>query len=436
MVRKLYVAMNNSLVGIWEHKSSGEESFQYLDSWIGSPLSRGISLSLPVVKKKYTNYKVKNFFSNLIPERENVIEAIQRRYKISTNDSFDLLNVIGEDCIGAIQISANPDFLTHRKEIEGTILSDGEIARILRSLRIPNLDNDKDEFDFSFSLTGVQKKTSFLFHHGNWMIPNRGSATTHIFKTPIGKIPGYIDLSNSVENEWYTGKFFSNMKLETASSQMLTFEDQKVLVVERFDRICKEDSIVRLPQEDFCQVLGKSAQQKYQSDGGPNAKEVFDILKTSSNSKDSETFFKSLIVSWIVGSTDAHAKNYSIFIEKNNSYRLTPFYDVMSFFPYVGTANNQVHESKLKLAMSARGTSGNKYNIGQIGRRNWEMTGKYLGLSSASTQNVIEDVIEMVPTALDKTNNELPKDFPADISEPITTYVNKYLKRLKLSITK
>lgn len=431
MVKKLYVAMNNSLVGIWEHKSTGEETFQYLDSWIDSPLSRGISLSLPVVKQKYTNYKVKNFFSNLIPERENVIEAIQRRYKISTNDSFDLLNIIGEDCIGAIQISSNPDFLTQKKEIEGTILSDSDIAKRLRNLRIPNSRFNKEEFDLRISLTGAQKKTAFLFHHGNWMIPKGATATTHIFKTPIGKIPNYIDLSNSVENEWYTGKFFSNMKLDTASSQMLTFEDQKVLVVKRFDRICKVNSIIRLPQEDFCQVLGVPSQQKYQSKGGPSAKDVMDILKTSSNPKDPETFFKVLIVNWIIGSIDAHAKNYSIFIEQNNSYRLTPFYDVMSFFPYIGNAQNQVHESKLKLAMSARGTLENKYNIGQIGRSHWELTGKYLGLSSKLVQKIIEEVIDMVPIALEKTNKELPKDFPTDISEPITKYVNKYLIRLK-----
>jgi len=105
----------------------------------------------------------------------------------------------------------------------------------------------------------------------------------------------------------------------------------------------------------------------------------------------------------------------------------------MSFFPYVGTSKNKIYESKLKLAMAARGIHGNKYGINQIARSNWVLTGKYLGLSEKITKNIIEDVIEMTPIALDKTNNDLPKDFPTNISNPITTFVNKYLKRLKIS---
>ena len=433
MVSLLYVAMNNSLVGIWEHKSNGEESFQYLDSWINSPLSRGLSLSLPVVKQKYTNLKVKNFFSNLIPERDNVIEAIQRRYKLTTKSSFDLLNIIGVDCIGAIQISPDPDVLIQKKEIEGDIISESEMAKKIRALRIPNSVINDGDLDFRISLTGVQEKTAFLYHNGHWMTPKGATATTHIFKSAIGKIPEYLVLSNSVENEWYTERFFNNMGLNTASSQILTFENQKVLAVKRFDRIVTDHSIIRLPQEDFCQVLGIPSQQKYQSYGGPNPKDIIDILKGSSNIKDPANFFKALIVNWIVGSTDAHAKNYSIFIGKNNTYKLTPFYDVMSFFPYVGTKKNQVHESKLKLAMSARGKHGNKYVINQIDRSNWELTGKYLGLPLKVTNDIIEEVIESVPLALDKTNNELPKDFDRSVSEPITEYVTKYYQRLKNS---
>lgn len=81
--------------------------------------------------------------------------------------------------------------------------------------------------------------------------------------------------------------------------------------------------------------------------------------------------------------------------------------------------------------MSARGTHGNKYLINQIGRSNWELTGNYLGLSSKVTNDIIEEVIELVPSALEKTNNELPKDFDEGVAVPITSYVKSYLKRLK-----
>jgi len=81
-VKELFVAMNNVLVGIWKHSSSGEERFQYLDTWINSPLSRGLSLSLPVVKGEYKGAIVKNYFSNLLPERKDLVESIQKRYSL------------------------------------------------------------------------------------------------------------------------------------------------------------------------------------------------------------------------------------------------------------------------------------------------------------------------------------------------------------------
>ena len=66
MVKKLYVAMNNIIVGEWEKKNSGEETFQYSYSWLNSSHARSLSLSMPMRKDKYTNEIVENFFSNLL----------------------------------------------------------------------------------------------------------------------------------------------------------------------------------------------------------------------------------------------------------------------------------------------------------------------------------------------------------------------------------
>lgn len=99
----------------------------------------------------------------MIPERDDVIESIQRRYKLSTKSSFDLLNIIGEDCIGAIQISSNPEILVQKKEIEGIIIFESEIAKKIRALRIPNSCINDGELNFRISLTGAQEKTAFLY---------------------------------------------------------------------------------------------------------------------------------------------------------------------------------------------------------------------------------------------------------------------------------
>ena len=65
-----------------------------------------------------------------------------------------------------------------------------------------------------------------------------------------------------------------------------------VYMIERYDRVnCiqnrdknssnppKIQSIQRLHQEDFCQVLGIPPDQKYQNEGGPSLKNLFDVIQ-------------------------------------------------------------------------------------------------------------------------------------------------------------
>ena len=55
-----------------------------------------------------------------------------------------------------------------------------------------------------------------------------------------------------------------------------------------------------------------------------------------------------MIWNWLIGGTDAHAKNYSVLLA-DDDVRLAPLYDVASALPY------DTHESKLKLAMKVGG---------------------------------------------------------------------------------
>lgn len=59
----------------------------------------------------------------------------------------------------------------------------------------------------------------------------------------------------------------------------------KALAVERFDRRYASDGswIMRLPQEDFCQVLNVPSARKYESQGGPGIGEIMHYLLGSAN---------------------------------------------------------------------------------------------------------------------------------------------------------
>jgi serine/threonine-protein kinase HipA len=56
--------------------------------------------------------------------------------------------------------------------------------------------------------------------------------------------------------------------LPIAHSEIASFEDQKVLVMERFDRKLANDRTwwIRLPQEDLCQETGTPPDAKYESE--------------------------------------------------------------------------------------------------------------------------------------------------------------------------
>lgn len=433
MVKKLYVAMNNILVGEWEKKNSGEETFQYLSSWLNSSYARSLSLSMPIRKDKYTNEIVENFFSNLLPEKKEVLESLQRKFQIRKSDSFSLLSEIGKDCIGAIQISKDPSLLQTNHEIKGHPLTEKEIGNLIRNTKTGNFNYNFEPY--KISLSGSQSKIALLFDNGEWKEAIGTTPTTHIFKLPVGVTPDGLDLSDSVENEWYCNNFFTQMNLSIPESKILSFDGEKILAVKRFDRVISEDKkiITRLPQEDFCQILNIPYYLKYQNDGGPSPKDIVNILRGSSNKEDSLTFFKALMLNWLISATDAHAKNYSIFIGKNDSFKLTPFYDIMSFSPYIGNDSNKFHKSKIKLAMAVRGTNDNKYKIDKIQKYHWDITSKYLNISKIKYNNLLEDIIENSELAIQKVNDNLPKDFPSYIAETITNDVIKHVDILKQS---
>jgi serine/threonine-protein kinase HipA len=113
----------------------------------------------------------------------------------------------------------------------------------------------------------------------------------------------------------------------------------KALAVERFDRRYATDRswIMRLPQEDFCQVLNVPSARKYESHGGPGIADIMTtLLGSATPEQDRYLFMKSQVLFWLLAATDGHAKNFSVFIEPEGRFRLTPFYDILSMYPAFG----------------------------------------------------------------------------------------------------
>jgi serine/threonine-protein kinase HipA len=414
----LNVLINNRLVGRLSKETSGAIGFRYDSSWLDWEYGFAISLSLPLRETLYAGDRVAAVFDNLLPDSPSIRKRVAERMGAGGADSYSLLASIGRDCVGAMQFLPDDAPADDEAHIRGEPLTDGEIEDVLANLARAPLGLGQ-EHDFRISVAGAQEKTALLFHEGKWMRPLGTTPTTHILKPQLGKVPtafGIIDLKNSVDNEHYCLKLLEAFGLPVAETEIVTFGERRVLAVKRFDRSWRGARLLRLPQEDCCQALGISPAQKYQNQGGPSAVDILKLLQRADTPlEDQAAFFKSQILFWLIGATDGHGKNFSIFLRPEGRYGLTPFYDVLSAQPAFD--QKQIPHNKYKLAMSAGDSR--KYSILNIVGRHFIETGKEAGLGSKIMATVIKDILEQAPSAADRALAAMPGDFAAEIHESV-----------------
>lgn len=425
----LRVYLNNRLVGHLNKEPSGAIHFRYDESWLDWEQAFPVSLSLPLREDAYRGEAVAAVFENLLPDSEPLRRRVAERVGAGGTDASGLLAAIGRDCVGALQFVADGIETADSATIEGETVDDAAIERLLRNLAQAPLGLDRDD-DFRISVAGAQEKTALLRHGDAWLKPRGTTPTTHLFKTQIGQLPNGIDLSNSVENEYYCLKLFAAFGMPVAAAEIQTFGETTALVVERFDRRWTRDSrLLRLPQEDCCQALSVPPSRKYQHDRGPGLVDILDLLKGSDTpAEDQKLVLKAQILFWLIGATDGHAKNFSIFLRPGGSFSLTPFYDVLSAQPSLDA--RQIERKQMKLAMSV-GTN-NHYRIDRIHARHFVQTGERAGLPQALVRDAIEEVRAQAEDALAQIESALPSDFPADIHESVSAGLRARLPGLDL----
>ncbi|EFE3033400.1 regulator with hipB [Escherichia coli] len=187
--------------------------------------------------------------------------------------------------------------------------------------------------------------------------------------------------------------------------------------------------LLRLPQEDMCQTFGLPSSVKYESDGGPGIARIMAFLMGSSEAlRDRYDFMKFQVFQWLIGATDGHAKNFSVFIQAGGSYRLTPFYDIISAFPVLGGTG--IHISDLKLAMGLNASKGKKTAIDKIYPRHFLATAKVLRFPEVQMHEILSDFARMIPAALDNVKTSLPTDFPENVVTAVETNVLRLHGRL------
>lgn len=425
--RTLTLWANGELVGRWTLTARGDMELHYDASWMASPRGRPISLSLPfsLHNEPLTGPHVAHYFEGLLPDSDTLRRRVAERFRTGSTAAFDLLAAIGRDCAGALQLLPEGELPVGVDRIEGVVVDEAAIERHLLDVVTPErfaAARDPDD-DFRISLAGAQEKDAFLWWNGQWMKPRGATPTTHIFKMPLGLVGGRrADFSTSVDNEWLCLRLLTAYGLPTAQAHIATFGRQRVLVVERFDRVKSSDGtrLLRLMQEDFCQATGTSPHIKYENEGGPGLAPLFTLVQQSLDAeRDLRTLMASQILFWMLRAPDGHAKNFSIQLQAGAAgrFRLAPLYDVMSAHPVIGDGPNQWAARELKLAMALLGKN-RHYLMHTIQRRHFNRTAKKVGYGETA-EPLLQELVGRTPAVVAQVQNELPEGFSQQVADQI-----------------
>jgi serine/threonine-protein kinase HipA len=348
-------------------------SFQYDEVWRSDQDAYPISISMPLAAARHEHRTLSAYLWNLLPENPLVLDQWARQFQVSAADAFAILAEVGEDCPGAVQFARSERVATllaaRKPEVEW--LDDAQIAERIRALRKNHGAWRSPSDTGQFSLAGAQPKTALLFDGQRYGVPAGRTPTTHILKPPLPELDGHP------ENEHVCLGLARAVGLPSASSSVQRFNGEVAIVIERYDRVRRGARWHRVHQEDGCQALGVLPSAKYQSEGGPTAAQLIELLRTYSTRarEDIDTFVDALVFNWLIGGTDAHAKNYSILIGAGGQVRLAPLYDVASAYAYP-----HMNAHKLKLAMKIGGS----YRIRDIDRRRWQLLAREAGIDEGA----------------------------------------------------
>jgi serine/threonine-protein kinase HipA len=402
--KELVALLGNSIVGQVRRDSRGRLTFAYEPAWSSAQGAYPISLSLPLVVRVHGHHPIDSYLWGLLPDNEFILDRWARRFQVSARNVFAIMEHVGEDCPGAVQFT-RAERAHAIAEVRSKVdwLDTHQVAERLRALRVDASAWRQSDDAGQFSLAGAQAKTALLFDGRRWGVPSGRTPTTHILK------PGMSELDGHVENEHFCLVLAREVGLPVAHSRVEHFEEQVAVVVERFDRLVTTKGVVRVHQEDVCQALAVHPSKKYQSEGGPGPRDIVELLRTNSRSSDEDVgvFVDSLIFNWIVGGTDAHAKNYAFLIGAEGRIRLAPLYDVASILPYAGK-----QLPKAKLAMKI----GGKYRLSEIGPYEWDKLARELKLAPEYIRSA---VLRMTEAVTDLAGEVMRRECRSGLSHPI-----------------
>lgn len=299
------------------------------------------------------------WFTNLLPEGA-LRDLVLKGMPTGATSNFDVLRWLGSDLPGAVIIRD-----------EGTNPS----PVVLSEEQPPTT-------GIRFSLAGVQLKMSMQKRDERLTVPAIGGMGNIIAKLPSER---YRSL---VENEYSSMKLAESVgvtipQLELVPTSNLEDIDANLLkggdlalAVKRFDR-SSDDGRVHI--EDFLQVLGATPDRKYSAANEETIMRTATLLGGGA-----EAFLEAVrrvAVNILLGNTDAHVKNWSLWYPSPATGRLSPAYDIVS---------TVVYDRSDAMALRFRKTHDSRI----MDTTRFKRAASYVGFSEAKTRKEVKLVVE------------------------------------------
>lgn len=335
--------------GKLSENAHGALSFSYDKNYHGIPLS----LSMPTGLAPFDDHIVRPYLMGLLPDEEATRTSIGRVLGISGDNPFRLLSFLGRDCPGAVQIIGQETARSESSSKQLIKLSEKDIEVKLAAAKTDAASAWTDELPLSeghWSLGGCQSKLALRKHGDAWYECTGDAATTHILK------PGVNGLASQALCEYLSMRTAHRIGLPVAPVSYQQFGTEPAIIVERYDRIRHIDgTVTRIHQEDLCQALSVMPSRKYAEQGGPTTPQIISLLNSTGGQarENVHRFILYLFFNYLIGATDAHAKNHSILFLNEHDVRIAPLYDVASIAPYRSLAPKQ--RKPLRAALSIGG---------------------------------------------------------------------------------
>lgn len=343
----LQVFLYGKLAGtVYRNQEAGEIQFEYDAGYLKDEGAIALSRRLPLKEGPSARRAMGMWLDGLLPEGERR-DRIAAQAVVSRMSTYEMLEFIGRECAGAVEIVPQGQKLNAWK----TPVLEEDLERMIDALDTAPLGPAKKEA--RLSLAGAQLKFGLVEEPGGeWYWPVGGYPSTHIVKPEPKRFPGLVD------NEHSCMEIARRSGLPAAKTRKERFGQHRVLVVTRFDRTPQGE---RIHQEDFAQALG--TRRKYQSDGGPGLREYF-----ARSGVGGWELWDQVMFAWLVGDEDKHAKNFSIQYPKDGGERLAPIYDAICTLVYP------------ELARGMAWKIGNTYRVDEVTRKGLLVEARKCGL--------------------------------------------------------